>query len=108
QKCYAIEKAMPVIFAKKLTYDQALKLIRVGKIKMIPRMKDRTLYRSDDFDDVFDVTSLHDYNGSDSYDTKAYNKKCAPIHAEALRIKDQIMLGDAAEALKMIEAFAKM
>ncbi|KKL93455.1 hypothetical protein LCGC14_1874540 [marine sediment metagenome] len=108
QKCYAIEEAMPVTKAKKITYGQALSRIKAGKIRLIHRIKDRGLYRSDDFDDVFDVKDHHDYNGSDGYDEKACSKKCAPIHAEALRIKDQIMLGDAVEALKMIEAFAKM
>ncbi len=108
QKCYVIEKAMPVTRAKKITYGQALSRIKAGKIKLIHRMKDRGLGWRDDFSDIFDVKDHHDYNGSDSYDEKACSKKCAPIHAEALRIKDQIMLGDSAEALKMIEAFAKM
>ena len=108
QKLSAIEESIPVIEAKKITYEQAVRKIKGGEIKLRPAKKNKVLHNYDDFGDIFDLTGHHDYRGSDTYDKKAYQKRCAPIRAEAQRIKDQIMLGDAAKALKMIEAFAKM
>lgn len=108
QKLRMIEESMPVIKAKKITYEQAVRKIKKGEIKLCPAKKNRPLHNYDDFEDIFDLNGHHDYRSSDTYDKKAYKKKEAPVLIEAQRIKDQIMLGDATEALKMIEAFAKM
>ncbi len=109
QKFRAIEKELPVLKPKRITYKRALVLIKQGKIKLKPNYPDRELYSNDDFDNVFDVTEYHEdtYNFS-PYDKKAYEKKAEPIRKEVRRIKDQIMLGDATEALKLIEEFASM
>ncbi len=75
QKLSSVEKAMPIIKTKKLTYWQALKLIRSGKIKLNPVYKDRALSGYDDFRDVFDLKEHHDYSGSDHYDNDKYNNR---------------------------------
>lgn len=106
QKFSAIRDALPIIMAKRLTYEQALRLIRSGKIKLKIK-KDKKLYGYDDFSDVFDLKGHHDYQGEDSYDEKLYKKKTEPIRKERQRIKDQIMLGDTTKALRLIEDFAK-
>ena len=104
-KIGAIREVMPVTKPPILTYGEALKLIKAGKIKL--RVKPaRTLHYSDDFRNVFSFDSRHDFNGRETIDEKAFEKKAAPIRKERQRIQDQIMLGDAEKALKLIEAFA--
>lgn len=107
EKLTAIRKSLTVVKAKKLTYGQALRLIKSGKIKLdYPKSKE--LHRYDEFSDVFDLKGHHDYHGSGGYDEALYSKKAAPVRKEVQRIKDQIMLGDATEALKLIEKFSAM
>jgi hypothetical protein len=109
QKLEAIKDALPVLKPKRITYTKAVALIKQGKILINPKFRNKELYSNDDFDNVFDVTKYHEerYNFT-PYDEDKFKKKAAPIYAEVTRIKDQIMLGDATEALKMIEEFAKM
>jgi len=108
RKVSAIQDAMPVTKAKKINYKRAVALIKQGKIVLKPRYPNRELYYADDFEDIFDVKGHHEYNGKDTYNQALCDKKTAPIYNESRRIQDQIMLGDATEALKLIEKFAKM
>lgn len=107
-KIEAIEEAMPTTPHKILTYRKAEKLIKEGKVKMIASpSKEIHCYRN--FVDTFDFSKHHDYNRrTPNYDPKAFKKKADVVRKERTRIKDKIMLGDAEEALKMIEAFTKM
>ena len=106
-KINAIREAMPLLKPKALTYGQALRLIKTGKIKLKFRTG-KKLDSYDDFKDAFDVSDYHTYGSQDEYDVEAFEKKVGPIRKEIRRIQDQIMLGDAEKALKLIEAFEKM
>jgi len=107
-KLAKIKGSLPIIKAKKMTYQEAVRLIISGDIKLKQKVRNKELRNYDDFSDIFDVGKHHDYRGEDAFDPKLYDSKALPIKQEAQRIKDQIMLGDSIEALRMIEAFAKM
>lgn len=107
-KVRAIEKTMPTIPLKTLNYRKALKLIKDGKVKMVADAN-KVIDTYADFTDVFDFSPYHSFSRrGDQYDTKAFGKKVEVVRTECVRIKDQIMLGDAEEALKMILAFEKI
>lgn len=110
-KINQIKAAMPRIpVLKQLTYKQAAKLIKDGTVKLdkdvAPTQK---MYKCKNITDMFDFSDYRtDSYNQDKYDVDDCNKKTAPLYKECQRIKDQIMLGDAEEALKLIERFSKM
>jgi hypothetical protein len=124
QKKYAMQRVNEVLMCKakkiregmpkkpvekQLTYKQAVKLIREGKVKLhADTPPNKAMYNCRYITDMFDFSAhcTRQSNGSD-YDTAAA-KKIAPLENECQRIKDQLMLGDATEALEMIAAFEKM
>ncbi len=107
-KVEAIKKAMPIIPTKTLNYRKALRLIKTGAVKLVAN-PNKALDSYADFTDVFDFKDYHDfdYRGV-RHDTKGLKEKTDVVWDECTRIKDQIMLGDAEEALKLIQAFEKM
>lgn len=85
-----------------LTEDQKLDMIYGG---VTPPLTERTKvegkYRIS-FDDIFDF-SEHERFATE--DANAIYKEWKPIQEEAQRLKDEIMLGSAPEALKLMREF---
>jgi len=92
-----------------LTCQEAAELIRSGKVKVKTKYDndDRKYGENRNMSDFFDFSKYHKPKkyGEPEYDTKAIDKVMEPIEAEARRIKDQAMLGDAKELMGMIAAF---
>ena len=109
-KVATIKEAMPKkAVPKRLTYRQAVKHIMGGKVKLdkgiIPSEE---MYHYKNIGDMFDFSAYRTTNSYDEhYDVDAFNRKTTPLWKECQRIKDQVMLGDSDEALKLIEEFAK-
>jgi len=110
-KARKIRKAMPKSPVKKqLTYRQAAKLIKDGKVKLhVDMPPNKTMYDCKYITDMFDFSDYctREPRGP-GYDEDACMKKIKPFHVECQRIRDQIMLGDSEEALKLIDEFAKI
>jgi hypothetical protein len=118
QKEYAIERVTNIFSSKQqsieakytveskpISGNEMIDLVLKGKC---PKRKnpDRPRYNNSVYlRDVFDFSKFEVVGGTDY---KKAGKEIAPIRAEFQRIKDQIMLGDAEEAVKLIEKFAKM
>lgn len=108
-----IEEKHPIPTRKRLTTDDLVRLVRTGKVKMYPENETRnisgTVYLRELFNfEPIEAKIAKDDKAVTAKAYKAINKETAPIRKEAARIIDQIMLGDSAEALKLIESFAKM
>lgn len=88
---------------KYLALDKRLSLIRTGKVKLNAKCNAGT--NNPSITVAFDFSK---YENKGSIDWDKVSKEMEPIEEECLRIKDQIMLGDEAEALKMIIKFEKM
>lgn len=55
---------------------------------------------------MFDIYAATDhFRRNATYDEKAYEKQVAAVRKRAVAIKDRLMLGDASEALKMVNDF---
>ncbi len=98
--------------APDLENSDMVKLVRAGKVKMYPTTKDYSGYQLR-LNQVFDFCPIKGaakkaYEAEKAKILKTRNKETGPIYAESINIIDKIMLGDAAEALKLIEGFAKM
>lgn len=110
---YRIEQKHPAApKVKSMSHDEQVRLVRTGRVKMFPPAKSHRSYGILDLDDVFDFKSINTAakkkaEGVAAVIQKAIRKETAPIYAEATNIIDKIMLGDAAEALALIEGFAK-
>jgi len=89
--------------SKHLSGEQEIKLVLSGKVKkrQIPYDRHCSPYLSD----VFDFSKYQD-NGS--FDEKSFNAEMKPIRKKVQEINDNLMLGDAKEALKMIQEFEKL
>ena len=82
-----------------LTLEQRAELIDQGKVRLKDKAReDKHTYWQNAFD-------FSQYEKEAVYDFEACKPLIAKIRAEAGRIKDQIMLGDAEEALSAIAAF---
>ncbi len=125
QKKYAIERVEYILKCKtatikaamprkpvprRVTYRQAVKLIKDGKVKLDKSIAvNEEMYHYKNIADMFDFSAYRTTAScSEEYDVDAFNKKTIPFYKECQRIKDQIMLGDSEEALRLIEAFEKM
>jgi len=84
---------------KSLTFVEKCRLIRNGGAELLP---DSQLSTWTDLKDAF-LWGQHEIQ--DHFDQSAYDSAIEPFQAEATRIQDQLMLGDAEEALKLIQAF---
>lgn len=87
--------------AKLLTPAQIATDIKNGKIK---QRKTLSSYVSGYLSDYFEVPSPT----PTTQDRKDYDEACRKINVEAGRIKDEVMLGDCTEALKLIRQFENM
>lgn len=93
--------------AKELNNLQMIELIRSGKVKL--KSKDKIIkMRSWDTDSIKHVFDFSKYITKEIFDHEGYNKKINPYVKEAQKIKDQLMLGDAEEAIRLINKFEKM
>jgi hypothetical protein len=88
---------------KRLTDKERYLLIKDGKVQTRSEKEfDKFTYQQDRVNNVF-VFSKYEWDSSINH--KEYDPLESKIIKEARRIKDQIMLGDAEEALKMIQGF---
>lgn len=107
------EKHPEVPKVESMSNDEQVRLIRAGKVKIFPPAKSQRHYGELNLKEVFDFGLAKDaakkrQEVARSKAQKIINKETGPIYVEAVNIIDKIMLGDAAEALKLIEGFAKM
>ena len=96
-----------------LENNDMVHLVRSGEAKIFPKSITHKIYGTLYLYEVFDfgpikAASKKAYETKRARIQKALNKETSPIYVEAMKIIDKIMLGDAAEALKLIEGFAKM
>jgi len=91
------------IKAQTLTNPARIRLIRAKKVKMKSDKELRSIGGYNlNLGTVFDFSEYEVKGGIDQVKYAAYSRKVA---AEANKLKDSVMLGDAEEALKMIEDF---
>ncbi len=110
---YDIEQKHPIPPTKELSKQDQISMVRTGKVKMFPANKIQDIYGRLHLSDVFDFSPIKDALRKaekiiKDKAKKAISTEAAPFRKEAARIIDQIMLGDSAEALKLIAGFAKM
>ncbi len=112
---YGIKKKHPYeSYPEELSNNEQVALVRSGKVKIrSKRDTDVTYLHSLSLRKVFDFRSVeHNLKAGHAATTQkakqAIEKEAAPYRKESSRIIDQIMLGDSAEALKLIEGFIKM
>jgi len=103
-----IRKRLPNINDKPLTVEKFVKLVRGGKVKPYEKSKGESVSRVG-IPDAFDVSEYHHPvpYGKAAYDVDEYNRLIAPIILREQELIDEIVLGDATEALKMIRDFEK-
>jgi len=92
------------IEGKGLTNMQRLDLIRKGKVTLLPK-KELSLLRNWDRTNIKDVFDFSEYAWESGVDKKKYGKREKAILTESNRIIDEVMLGDAKEAMKLLKAF---
>lgn len=103
----AIRKGCLLQDARTLTYKELARLIVKGVIK--PKKENENDEYTGGYaylKDVFDINAAPDhFRRNATYDEKACSKKMTAVRERALVIKDKLMLGDASEALKMVNEF---
>lgn len=82
--------------------------IRAGRVKLVPGKLVRASYRTD----LADVLYFEKYRGTAQVVNRVITKRASEaevrkdrVRDEMAKILDQVMLGDAAQALKMLEDF---
>ncbi len=82
--------------------------IRAGRVKLVPGKLVRASYRTD----LADVLYFEKYRGTAQVVNRVITKRTSEaevrkdrVRDEMAKILDQVMLGDAAQALKMLEDF---
>lgn len=85
----------------KLSPEERLVALKQGKFKV--RTSVSAIYSSTDVEDAVLFTGERETQRDDV----KIDAESAKVHAEATRIKDQLMLGDSEQALAMIEKFSK-
>lgn len=84
----------------KISDEQAYKLIATGKVKIKPYAEIKQRYSSPDLFPSFDFS---DHEKVAKLDESKFNPLKESIFLLAQKAKDQIMLGDCEEALKLID-----
>ena len=110
QRKYAIDRINALIYQKEeaikvryttpaspLTCEQMRAALCEGRFTVT----DAVFYRNSD---LYRVVNFLEYVAQ-GYDEKSANDEIATMKAEAAKIKDQLMLGDAKQALEAIEKF---
>lgn len=85
--------------AVRLTSTERATAIRAGKAKLLPEVK-----RISNYDDVIDVF-VFDGERAEKIDNAKLEKALAELKTEFNNVMDELMLGDAEEAIKLIKAF---
>lgn len=109
QKTYALKRLTEIqsfklkeakekyeIKEKRLPDNQRIDLIYAGKVKLLPRES------VSDYTDLADSYDFSKYEIKYGFD-KNYDVVCKSINSIAQQAKDQIMLGDCNEALKLLK-----
>lgn len=114
QKIYAVERIKQVEKIKKsdahrkfttrainLTSEEKYKLISSGKVKVLSYSQCKSQYGRGfhELDSCFDFSK---HEEKEKLDIEKYQPICQRIEALAEEARDQIMLGDSQEALKLI------
>ena len=103
----AVRKGCLLQDARTLTYKELARLIVKGVIK--PKKENENDEYTGGYaylKDVFDIYAATDhFRRNATYDEKACEKQMAAVRERAVAIKDRLMLGDASEALKMVNDF---
>ena len=84
--------------------EMRLALLRAGKVKV------RKDARVNDYDHLPRTADLFDWSPHErkrDFNAVKYDKQAEPICAAAQKVSDEIMLGDGAEALRLIQEFSK-
>lgn len=84
----------------KLSNEEAYKLIATGKVKLYPF--DKVHRRNYGQPDLYPSFDFRNYEQEAKLDTTKFNPIMENICKIAQQAKDQIMLGDCAEAMKLI------
>ena len=89
--------------SKMISNERRISLIRSGKVKLKSDNEIRNNgYYGTQLTQIFDFSKYETKGGVDQKALQAYNKK---LRTKANSINDRVMLGDAEEALKMIQEF---
>lgn len=115
QKVAAI-RAAGVKHGNSMTVTELLGLFKRGKINVLnPNARvgmvendRRANYRYAEYPKMNDVFDLSGLIVADSVDSEIVTRKIEALAKEYTKVKDQLILGDAEEALKLIEKFAKL
>lgn len=85
--------------AIKISPSERADAIRAGKVKLRPGIK-----RIGNYDDVIDVL-VFDGERDEKVDEAKLTKALSELETEFNNVMDELMLGDAEEAIKLIKAF---
>lgn len=86
---------------KPFTVADFIKEVKAGRIKVHPGYEGNDVCRHNYISSIFHIP-----NRESKFDNKNYEKAAAPIRKEYASIKDKLILGDASDAIKLLEAFA--
>ncbi len=115
QKIAAI-RAASVKHGNSMSVEEVLALFKAGKLKIAnPKLrvgvvdKERSnRYRYSEYPKINEVFNLSGLITDDTVDSETVTKKINTLAKEYEKVKDQLILGDAQEALKLLEQFAKL
>jgi len=90
---------------KILTGEEKIELLLEGSVSLKGSDELKTIarrYNNPNINDVFDFT---EFECPEKFEGKSFDKEKAKIIKQSTKIKDQLMLGNAEKALKMITDF---
>jgi hypothetical protein len=107
KKCNEIQEKMPRVKDNPLTFGIFTKLLKAKKIQLADSYKNTSVNHAGILDAFICAREYHHPvpRGEPVYDKKEYDKLIAPINKREVEIIDEIMLGDAEEALKLLRDF---
>lgn len=85
-----------------LTKEERCKLLKSGTIKV-----KKGITRIDTWSDVMDVFDFSKHESEGERDNKKIDTEVTKLRIEYNKVRDEIVLGDEEEALKLIQAFDK-
>jgi hypothetical protein len=104
-KVAAIKEACKLPPPARITYGQLLSLFKKGKVAL-KYSEERIVESSHSLCYAFNLDEYTKYS-SEEIDDKKYSTQSAAFWKKSKEIKDKLMLGDAEDALKMIQDFDK-
>jgi hypothetical protein len=90
--------------SKRLTGERLASLIKSGKVKVRDDATDTVITNYTDVTSVFDCYKLISTN--DELDRKTYDKRTKALKQEYTRVNDELVLGDVARAMELLQSFA--